>query len=533
MGPGGRLVALRRGYGYVTTTKDGVTVAREIALHDNLQDVGAKLCIQVASKCNDEAGDGTTTATVLAQNLIKYAMRVVDGGGNPVKVKHGMNLAAAKVLEYITNIKKDISLEDEEDVKFIATVSGNDEEVGAVTAEAFIKAGEMGVVQEELTKNPETKVSVVEGTQFDRGYMNRYFVNEPEHNRCVLEDKDGVMILLWEDGIKDMQDCVKFLEELLQNGRPLLIVSDTIEQGPLDTIITNLKHIYMPREDGEVRPGSLRCVCVHAPGWADRRKDLMQDLAVITGGTFYSSALGLKLNNVPFTTLGTAKKVVVTANQTVIYDGGGKPEDIAAHVENLRRLYKEVKDSPDDADKVRERLGKLTGGIAVIKIGATNETELGEKRYRYQDAVCATKAALEEGVVPGGGTTLAGASLALQTLVDQERDADIRAGIQAVQIAMAVPCQLIAENAGYSGPEILGELKRELAANPFYGFNARSGEYHNLYEEGIIDPAKVTRLAVQNSVSIAGLVLLSNGIIADAPETSQSSPPSNPYAGLM
>lgn len=411
LGPGGRLVVLRRAFGPARATKDGVTVAEEICLKDHMEDAGAKLCIQVARKCNQEAGDGTTTATILAQALVNQATKFVESGGNPVKLRQGMDKAGAAVLAHIERVRKTISLKDEDQVRFIATVSGNDKEIGQLTAEAFIKAGELGIVQYEMTKGVDTTVEIVDGTQFDRGFVSPYFVTDPDRMRAVLDHEDGVYILLWERSITKVEEIIPLLKLLAPTNRPMLIIADSVEADALQTIVTNLKHIMVPNRG----PGSLDIVCVKAPGWGERRKELLEDLAIVTGGTFFSDSLGVKLENVKLDGLGVAKKVVVTAGNTTIFGGGGEQTNIDARVRSLQSLLEEVQ-SEDDKLKVKERIAKLAGGISVIKIGAQNETEMAEKQDRFQDAVCATKAALEEGIVPGGGTTLIGASRALDQL---------------------------------------------------------------------------------------------------------------------
>ena len=506
LGPKGRLVLLNRPHGGAgTLTKDGVSVAREIKLADPLEDEGAKYCIEVAMKSNTLAGDGTTTATVLAQALINEGLRYVGSGGNSVSVKHGMDMAVQAVIENLHVIKK--SIQDPSEIKYIATISGNDSEVGTHVSDAFIAVGSDGVVTFEPTKKTETTLDLVKGMKIDRGMPNPYFATDSVKRKADLIDP---VILLWGDRITDLPEIGAFLNTCLNTNkdRPILIVSDDIDQDPMATIILNkLK-------------GNLSICCVKAPGIGSRREDLMSDLAALTGGKYFAPDMGYKLKNVQLSDLGSAKRVTVTMEDTVFIDGASDPTKFDAHLAGLRAEHAET-DSNHDKMRLSERIAKLSGTVAVIKIGATTEAELIEKRYRFEDAINATKAAMEEGIVPGGGSALLSAVHRLDAiLADPNITQDEKAGVSIVQRAIKAPAICIANNGGYIGEAVVSKTIEFQRNNPTlghkYGFDAKTGEYTDMVDAGIIDPVKVTRSALENAASIAGLLLITETVIVDA-----------------
>jgi len=504
LGPKGRLVLLNRQHGGAgTLTKDGVSVAREIKLADALEDEGAKYCIEVAMKSNTLAGDGTTTATVLAQALINEGLRYVGSGGNSVSVKKGMDLAVTTVIDHLQEIKK--SVQDHSEIKYIATISGNDSEVGNFVSDAFIAVGSDGVVTFEPTKKTETALDLVKGMKIDRGMPNPYLATDSVKRKAEFENP---VILLWGDRITDLQEVGAFLNNCLtaSKDRPILIVSDEIDQDPMATIVLN-----------KLR-GNLNICCVKAPGIGSRREDLMSDLAAMTGAKYFAPDMGYKLKNVKMTELGSAKRVTVTMEETVFVEGAANPDVYNKHLETLRSEHAET-DSNHDKMRLSERIAKLSGTVAVIKIGATTEAELVEKRYRFEDAINATKAAMEEGIVPGGGSALLSAIGKLNSLLaDPSISHDEKAGIGIVKAAIKAPAICIANNGGYIGEAIVAKTleTQDQTTSSSWGYNAKTGEFCDMYESGIIDPVKVTRSSLENAASIAGLLLITETVVVDA-----------------
>ncbi|MBN9504336.1 MAG: chaperonin GroL [Armatimonadetes bacterium 55-13] len=494
LGPKGRNVVLDKKWGSPTITKDGVTVAKEIELEDPYENMGAQLCKEVASKTNDVAGDGTTTATVLAQAIVNEGLRYVAAGGNPIAVKRGIDKAVEQVIATIKSTAQPIK--DKEQVEFVATIAGNDNEIGKHVAEAMDKVGKDGVITVEESKGRETNLDVVEGMQFDRGYISPYFVTDPERMEAVLENP---LILIHEKKISSAQDFLPFLEKAAAARRPIILIAEDIEGDALATIVLN-----------KIR-GVLQIAAVKAPGFGDRRKAMLEDIAILTNGKFVSEDLGTKLENVTIDMLGTAKKVVITKEETTIIEGAGSKEDVLGRI-NLIRNQIDKTDSNYDREKLQERLAKLSGGVAVIKVGASTETELKEKKHRYEDALSATRAAVEEGIVPGGGTTLLKASGALKT---EGITGDELTGVLIVKRALEEPLRQISTNAGLEGSVIVEKVR---AAKDGQGLNAVTGEIVDMVKSGIVDPAKVTRSTIQNAASIAALVLTTEALVVEKPE---------------
>ncbi|HRF59978.1 MAG TPA: chaperonin GroEL [Fimbriimonadaceae bacterium] len=500
LGPKGRNVVLDKKWGSPTITKDGVTVAKEIELEDPYENMGAQLCKEVASKTNDVAGDGTTTATVLAQAIVNEGLRYVAAGGNPIAVKRGIDKAVDAIVAEIKKISKPTKGKDE--VAFVATIAGNDEEIGKQVAEAMDKVGKDGVITVEESKGRETSLEIVEGMQFDRGYVSPYFVTDPERMEAIMENP---LILLHEKKIGSAQDLLPFLEKIAATRRPLLIIAEDLEGDALATLVLN-----------KIR-GVLQVAAVKAPGFGDRRKAMLEDIAVLTKGKFISEDLGVKLENVAVTDLGTAKKVVITKEETTIIEGAGSTGDVKGRIEQIKSQIEKT-DSNYDREKLQERLAKLSGGVAVIKVGASTETELKEKKHRYEDALSATRAAVEEGIVPGGGTTLLRAAAALESL---KVTGDEATGVLIVRRALEEPLRQIAENAGLEGSVIVEKVRD---TKPGFGLNAATGEIVDLVKAGIVDPAKVTRSTIQNAASIAGLVLTTEALVVEKPEPKKAAP---------
>jgi len=494
LGPKGRNVVLDRKYGNPIITKDGVTVAKEIELADPWENMGAQLCREVASKTNDVAGDGTTTATVLAQALVNEGMRYVAAGGNPIALKRGIEKAVAKAVETIKATA--IPVTEREQIEYVATIAGNDPEIGKMIAEAIDKVGKDGVITIEESKGTQTTLEVVEGMQFDRGYISPYFITDPERMEAVLED---VLILIHEKKISSAQDLLPVLERVAQARRPLLIIAEDVDGDALATLVVN-----------KLR-GVLQVAAVKAPGFGERRKAMLEDIAILTGGRFISEDLGIKLENVTLDMLGQAKKVVITKEDTTIIEGAGSQEAVMGRINQIKRLI-ETTESSYDREKLQERLAKLSGGVAVIKVGAATETELKEKKHRFEDALSATRAAIEEGIVPGGGKIFLLAQAALDGIGE---DDDERTGVNIVKRALEEPLRQIAENAGLEGSVIVEKVK---ALGKHEGLDARTGEFVDLVKTGIIDPAKVSRAALENAASIAGLVLTTEAMVAEKPE---------------
>jgi chaperonin GroEL len=494
LGPKGRNVVLDRKWGAPIITKDGVTVAKEIELSDPWENMGAQLCREVASKTNDVAGDGTTTATVLAQALVNEGMRYVAAGGNPIALKRGIDKAVAKAVETIK--QHAIPVTEREQTEYVATIAGNDPEIGKMIAEAMDKVGKDGVITIEESKGTQTTLEIVEGMQFDRGYISPYFITDPERMEAVLEN---ALILIHEKKISSAQDLLPVLERVAQARRPLLIIAEDVDGDALATLVVN-----------KLR-GVLQCAAVKAPGFGERRKAMLEDIAILTGGRFISEDLGIKLENVTLDMLGQAKKVVIGKEETTIIEGAGSPEAVTGRINQIKRLI-ETTESSYDREKLQERLAKLSGGVAVIKVGAATETELKEKKHRFEDALSATRAAVEEGIVPGGGKIFLLVQAALNGVGD---DDDERTGVAILRRALEEPLRQIAENAGLEGSVIVEKVK---ALGSHEGLDARTGEFVDLVKSGIIDPAKVSRAALENAASIAGLVLTTEAMVAEKPE---------------
>lgn len=508
LGPKGRNVVLDKKWGSPTITKDGVSVAKEIELEDPYENMGAQLCKEVASKTNDVAGDGTTTATVLAQAIVNEGLRYVAAGGNPIAVKRGIDKAVSIVIDEIKKISSPIK--DKSQVEFVATIAGNDPEIGTHVAEAMDKVGKDGVITVEESKGRETTLEVVEGMQFDRGYISPYFVTDPERMEAVLENP---LILIHEKKISSAQDFLPFLEKAASARRPILVIAEDIEGDALATIVLN-----------KIR-GVLQIAAVKAPGFGDRRKAMLEDIAILTKGQFISEDLGTKLDNVSIDMLGTAKKVVITKEDTTIIEGAGSKESVMGRISQIKAQIEKT-DSNYDREKLQERLAKLSGGVAVIKVGASTETELKEKKHRYEDALSATRAAVEEGIVPGGGVTLLAAAEALEKA---KLEGDELTGSNIVKRALEEPLRVIAENAGLEGSVIVNKVREAKAG---FGLNAVTGEIVDLAKAGIIDPAKVTRSTIQNAASIAGLVLTTEALVVEKPEPKKAAP-AMPHGGGM
>ena len=505
LGPKGRNVVLEKKWGGPTITKDGVTVAKEVELEDPYENMGAQLCREVASKTNDDTGDGTTTATVLAQAIVHQGMRVVAAGANPMLIKRGIEKAVEAVVEDIK--KHAIAVEGRDAIAHVAGIAGNDPEIGNFIADAMDQVGKDGVITVEESKVGRTEVEVVEGMQFNKGYISPYFVTDPENMECVLEEP---YILIYEKKISSAADIVPIMQKVAEAGKPLLVIAEDVEAEALATLVVN--HMR----------GTVRSCAVKAPGFGERRKRNLEDIAILTGGTFISEDLGIKLENVELSDLGQAKRVVVTKDDTTIVEGAGSEEAIQGRIEQIRREIEET-DSDYDREKLEERLAKLAGGVAVIKVGAATETELKEHKHRFEDALSAARSALEEGIVPGGGVALLHSTKVLDPLIEQEEDDDIKAGIQIVKRALAEPLKQIAENAGYEGSIVAERVLDEDNYN--YGFNALTEKYEDLVEAGVIDPAKVVRCALENAASIASLVLTTETLVAEIPEKEEKPTP--------
>ncbi len=511
LGPKGRNVVLEKSFGAPRITKDGVTVAKEIELEDRFENMGAQMLREVASKTADEAGDGTTTATVLAQAIVKEGAKSVAAGSNPMDLKRGVDLAVATVIAELRSKARKVTSNAE--IAQVGTISANcDEEIGRFISEAMQKVGNDGVITVEEAKSLDTELEVVEGMQFDRGYISPYFVTDADKMRVELENP---YILLEEKKLSNLQAMLPLLEAVMQSGRPLLIIAEDVEGEALATLVVN-----------KLR-GGLKVAAVKTPGFGDRRKAMLQDIAVLTGGDLISEDLGIKLENVTLNMLGKAKKVVITKDDTTIISGGGKKADIEARVSQIRRQIEDAS-SEYDSEKLQERLAKLAGGVAVIKVGGATEIEVKEKKDRVDDALNATSAAVEEGIVPGGGVALLRATKALKTLKGANDDQKV--GINIVRRALQAPLRQIAENAGEDGAVVVGKIldKDDYA----FGFNAATGSYGNLVRQGVIDPAKVVRTALQDAASIAGLLITTEAMVAELPKKG-SGPAMPPDMGGM
>jgi len=509
LGPKGRNVVLDKSFGAPRITKDGVTVAKEIELADKFENMGAQMVREVASKTNDLAGDGTTTATVLAQAIVREGAKAVAAGMNPMDLKRGIDLAVDAVVEDIKKRSKKVSTSDE--IAQVGTISANGErEIGDMIAQAMQKVGNEGVITVEEAKGLETELDVVEGMQFDRGYISPYFITNAEKMQVELEDP---YILLHEKKLSGLQAMLPLLEAVVQSGRPLLIVAEDVEGEALATLVVN-----------KLR-GGLKVAAVKAPGFGDRRKAMLEDMAILTGGQVISEDLGIKLENVTLDMLGKAKKVVITKEETTIVDGAGKKKEIEGRCNQIRAQIEETT-SDYDREKLQERLAKLAGGVAVIRVGGATEVEVKEKKDRVDDAMHATRAAVEEGIVAGGGVALLYATKALDKL--QPENADQRVGVDIVRRALQAPARQIAENAGVDGAVVVGKLLESKNSN--WGYDAQEGEYKDLVKAGIIDPTKVVRTALEDAASVAGLLITTEAMIAERPEKKPT--PAAPGAGM-
>ncbi len=495
LGPKGRNVVLDKSWGAPTITNDGVTIAREIELDDPYENLGAQLVKEVATKTNDIAGDGTTTATVLAQALVHEGLRVVTAGVNPLALKRGLDVACDAVVEQLKSDAREVA--GERETEQVATISSQDPEVGRLIAEAFAKVGADGVISVEEAQSMGVELSFTEGMQFDKGYLSPYFVTDAERMEAVLEDP---AVLLVQGKISSVQDLLPLLEKILQSGQQLLIIAEDVEGEALSTLVVN-----------RVR-GTLTAVAVKAPAFGDRRKAMLEDIAILTGATVIAEEVGLKLDQAGPDVLGNARRVVVTKDDTTIVEGKGTEEAVADRIAQLRREI-DATESDWDREKLNERLAKLAGGVCVIQVGAATEVELKERKHRIEDAVAATRAALEEGIVPGGGSALVHAARALDGV--QLADDDEMVGVKVVRNALVEPLRWIAENAGEAGYVV---TTRVADADAGTGFNASTGEYEDLVANGVIDPVKVTRSALQNAVSIAGLLLTTEALVVEKPE---------------
>lgn len=501
LGPKGRNVVLDKKFGAPTITNDGVTIAREIELKDMVENMGAQLVKEVATKTNDVAGDGTTTATLLAQAMIREGMRNVAAGANPMVLKRGIEMAVKQLVEEIK--AHSITVEGKDAIAQVASISAGDEEIGQMIADAMEKVGKDGVITVEESKGMGTQLSVVEGMQFDRGYISPYMITDTDKMEAVMSDP---YILVTDRKIGAIADLLPALEQVVQAGKELLIIAEDVEGEALATLVVN-----------KLR-GTFRAVAVKAPGFGDRRKAMLEDIAILTGATLITEDLGRKLDSVTLEDLGSARQVRVAKDETTIVDGAGQSEDIKARVAQIRSQY-EAATSEFDKDKLQERLAKMAGGVAVIEVGAATEVELKDKKLRLEDALNATRAAVEEGIVAGGGTTF----LDIQSALDQlDVEGDVRTGVQLVRRAIEEPVRQIADNAGLEGSIVVDKVK---AAGAGIGFNALTEEYEDMVKSGIVDPAKVTRSALQNAASIAALVLTTEAVIADEPQEQPAMPP--------
>ena len=495
LGPKGRNVVIEKSFGSPTITKDGVTVAKEIELEDKFENMGAQMVKEVASKTSDVAGDGTTTATVLAQAIYKEGTKLVVAGVNPMELKRGIEKAVSAITDELHKMSK--PTRDSAEIAQVGTISANsDPEIGQIIAEAMEKVGREGVISVEEAKSLDTSLEVVEGMQFDRGYLSPYFVTDPERMEASVEEP---LILLHEKKISNMKDLLPLLEQVARQGKPLVIVAEDIEGEALATLVVN-----------KIR-GTLQCVAVKAPGFGDRRKAMLQDMAILTGGQVIAEELGLKLENVTLKDLGRAKRMEIDKDNSTIIGGAGKKGDIEARCNEIRNQIENTT-SDYDSEKLQERLAKLAGGVAVIKVGAATETEMKEKKARVEDAMHATRAAVEEGIVAGGGVALIRTQKALDSL---DLDPEQQAGVNIVRRAIEEPLRRISENAGVEGSIVVDKVKNSKGA---HGFNAATEEYEDLLKAGVIDPTKVVRTALQNASSVASLLLTTEALIADKPE---------------
>jgi chaperonin GroEL len=513
LGPKGRNVVIDKKFGSPTITKDGVTVAKEIELKDALENMGAQMVREVASKTSDVAGDGTTTATVLAQAIFREGVKTVAAGANPMALKRGIDKAVERAIEEIRRMAKPVK---GDAIAQVGTVSANgDATIGNIIAKAMDQVGKDGVITVEESKTMETSLEVVEGMQFDRGYLSPYFVTDAERMEASLEN---ALILIHEKKISSMKDLLPLLEQVAKMGKPMLIIAEDVEGEALATLVVN-----------KLR-GTLNVAAVKAPGFGDRRKAMLEDISILTGGKVISEDLGIKLENVQLSDLGRAKKITIDKDNTTIVEGAGKQADIEGRVKTIRAQTEETS-SDYDREKLQERLAKLVGGVAVIKVGAATETEMKEKKARVEDAMHATRAAVEEGIVPGGGVALVRAAKVLEKFdAAKDGDADEQIGVSIVKRALEEPLRQIVQNAGKEGAVVVERVRSD--KNDSFGFNAQTEQFEDLVKAGVIDPAKVTRTALQNAASIAGLMLTTEAMVADIPEEDKGSPMPGGMGGM-
>jgi chaperonin GroEL len=508
LGPKGRNVVIEKSWGAPTVTKDGVTVAKEIQLEDRFENMGAQMVKEVASKTSDVAGDGTTTATVLARAIYTEGCRMVAAGHDPMTLKRGVDKAVVAIVDELKKLSK--STKDPKEIAQVGTISANnDSTIGDIIAEAMDKVGKEGVITVEEAKSLDTQLEIVEGMQFDRGYLSPYFVTDPDRMEAVLENP---LILIHEKKISSMKDLLPVLEMVAKSGKPIVIIAEEVEGEALATLVVN-----------KIR-GTLSCVAVKAPGFGDRRKAMLEDIAILTGGKVIAEELGIKLENVTLNDLGKSKKIVVDKDNTTLIDGAGKKSDIEGRVKQIRTQIDETT-SDYDREKLQERLAKLVGGVAVIRVGAATEVEMKEKKARVEDAMHATRAAVEEGVVPGGGVALVRSGAVLDGL---KADDEEKVGVAIVKRAIEEPLRWIAQNAGWEGSVVLDKIRQNKGA---FGFNAAGEEFEDLMKAGIIDPTKVVRTALQNAASVAGLLLTTEAVVTEKPEEKKpaAAPPSPEY----
>ncbi len=504
LGPRGRYVVLEKKYGSPSMVDDGVTIAKEIEVEDPFENMGAQLAREVASKTNDVAGDGTTTATVLAQSIVREGLKTVAAGANPMMVKRGIDRAVEAVVAEIARLATPVETKDA--IRQVATNSAKNTEVGDMIAEAMDKVGKDGVITVEESKGTSTSLELVDGMQFDKGYISPYFVTDAERMEAVLEDP---LVLLYEKKISSIADLIPILEKVARMGRPLLILCEEVEGEALATLVVN-----------KIR-GTINSAAVKAPGFGDRRKAMMEDIAILTGGKFVTEDLGIKLENLDVAMLGSAKRITITKDDTTIVEGKGDSDAIKGRVGQIRRQIEET-ESDYDKEKLQERLAKLSGGVAVIKVGAATETELKERKHRFEDALSATRAAVEEGIVPGGGVTLIKAI----SVVDKVKaEGDEKIGVNIIRRALEEPCRCIAQNAGVEGSVIVEKVKN---AGKNIGYNAMTNVYEDMLKAGIVDPAKVTRSALQNAASIGSMVLTTECLVAEKKEKESAAPAGGP-----
>ncbi len=502
LGPKGRYVILDKKFGSPTITNDGVTIAKEIELKDPFENMGAQLIKEVASKTNEDTGDGTTTAALLTQAIVREGIRNITAGANPIHVKRGIDKAVRAVVKEIKAKKKDVKTREE--IAQVASIAANSHEVGNLIADAMDKVGKDGVITVEEGKSAATTVDIVEGMQFDRGYVSPYFVTDAERMEAVLED---AYVLLTDKKISSMQDLLPILEKIIQTGKPFLIVAEDIEGEALATLVVN-----------KLR-GTLKCAAVKAPGFGDRRKEMLQDIAILTKGTVISEDMGMKLDKATLDMLGQTKRLTIDKENTTIVGGTGDKKDIDARIAQIKKQIDET-DSDYDREKLQERLAKLVGGVAVINVGAATETEMKAKKFKIEDAMHATRAGVEEGIIPGGGIVLLGAIEAISKL--KPEDTDEQTGMNIIKRALEEPLRQIAENAGFEGSVVVERVKK---SQPGVGLNAETGEFVDLMKAGIVDPAKVARLALENAASISSILLTTESLVTDIPEEKPAQPP--------